>query len=332
MMRGMLHHPLHIFRAGTWPALSGERVTLTPQDVAGCAAAYDPARHEAPLVVGHPQTNEPAHGWAVSLAARGPDLYAQPRDVSPALADAVRAGRYGKISASFWPPKHPDNPAPGAWSLRHVGFLGAAVPAVLGLTPPELSADADGCVTLEFAADPAAPQSPDPDPDPAPDVAPAQEPPAMADPSNPAVPAVDLAAQEARLVELQASLTAQSAQLAEREAALRALEEQARRQEIAQFVAGLVTAGRVLPVDEPALITLLASVPTEAHADFAAPAAEGAADPRPPAAWLRDWLARLPRRIDYTELAAGAGGIPAPHDAEIEAAARRIAHQPQTNI
>ena len=76
----------------------------------------------------------------------------------PALTSLVQAGRFKKLSASFWPPTHPENPVPGVWSLRHVGFLGAAVPAVLGLAPVELGGCASnliefaGCDAIEAAA------------------------------------------------------------------------------------------------------------------------------------------------------------------------------------
>ncbi|SDX55598.1 hypothetical protein [Thiocapsa roseopersicina] len=129
---------LHIFRAGCYLPMSGSRVCLGAADLAATAKAYDSARHQAPLVIGHPASHDQAHGWVTGLEAVGGDLYAD-AEPSDALRERVRAGAYRKISASFWPPAHPANPAPGIWSLRHVGFLGAAVPAVLGLDPVDLS-------------------------------------------------------------------------------------------------------------------------------------------------------------------------------------------------
>lgn len=105
--------------------------------MAGCARAYDPRRYPAPLVLGHPASNGPAYGHVRALDAVGGDLFAEV-EPDPALRELVQAGHYKKLSASFWPPAHPENPAPGVWSLRHVGFLGAAVPAVLGLAPVAL--------------------------------------------------------------------------------------------------------------------------------------------------------------------------------------------------
>lgn len=137
--------------------MSGEPVCLSSADVAGCARAYDPHRYPAPLVLGHPVSNGPAQGSVVSLHASDGDLFAEVNP-DPALRDLVQAGRFKKLSASFWPPSHPENPAPGVWSLRHVGFLGAAVPAVLGLAPVDLGGCASsliefgGCDAIETAA------------------------------------------------------------------------------------------------------------------------------------------------------------------------------------
>ena len=43
-----------------------------------------------------------------------------PRQVDPAFAEAVAAGRYKKVSASFYQPNSPHNPVPGVYYLRHV--------------------------------------------------------------------------------------------------------------------------------------------------------------------------------------------------------------------
>lgn len=135
---------LHVFQAGTHQPMAGDPVTITPADVAALADAYDPARHEAPLVVGHPKHDEPAYGWVERVTARDGGLYVDTKDVDPEFAEIVRAGRYRKISASLYPPGASGNPTPGVWSLRHVGFLGAMPPAVKGLKPVALAdADAD---------------------------------------------------------------------------------------------------------------------------------------------------------------------------------------------
>ncbi len=49
----------------------------------------------------------------------------------------VKAGRFKSRSASFYHPDNPNNPKPGVYYLRHVGFLGAQPPAVKGLKAVE---------------------------------------------------------------------------------------------------------------------------------------------------------------------------------------------------
>ena len=117
---------LQIFRAGK------HAKALTPQVLAATAAAYDPNKHEAPLVVGHPVHDAPAHGWVASLSYddTSQSLNTKPTQINPTFAEAVNTGRYKKISASFYTPGHPANPTPDNYYLRHVGFLGAEAPAV----------------------------------------------------------------------------------------------------------------------------------------------------------------------------------------------------------
>lgn len=141
-----------IFRAGTRRDNNGRLVTITEADVAQAAAAYDAQNNPAPIVIGHPSADAPAYGWVGGLAADGGLLSAEFSQVDGGFADLVRRGRYKKVSASFYPPEHPDNPSPGSWYLRHVGFLGAAAPAVKGLAPISFAADADGIV--EFCEPP----------------------------------------------------------------------------------------------------------------------------------------------------------------------------------
>jgi hypothetical protein len=144
---------LHIFRAGIHSPMQGGAIEFREADLAATAAAYDPALGEAPLVVGHPKTDAPAYGWVRALRAEGGDLVAEPHQVEPAFAEMVSAGRFKKISASFYTPTHPSNPKPGAFYLKHVGFLGAAAPAVKGLRDVAFAGDDADVVTLEFAAD-----------------------------------------------------------------------------------------------------------------------------------------------------------------------------------
>lgn len=138
--------PLHIFKPGRRTAMSGVTLDFSESDLEASARAYDPAKHEAPIVVGHPRHDAPAYGWVKSLAAGAEGLSAEPHQVDANFAELVAAGRYKKISASFYTPDAPNNPAPGVYYLRHVGFLGAQPPAVKGLKQAEFADAEDGVV------------------------------------------------------------------------------------------------------------------------------------------------------------------------------------------
>jgi len=125
-------------------------VCISAPEVADAAAAYDPAVFRAPLVIGHPESNGPLYGSVSRLQAFSGNLFAAVERVADTLKTAVSAGRYKKISSSFFGPDHPDNPRPGRWYLRHIGFLGAGIPAVKGLNPASLS---DACATVELSLD-----------------------------------------------------------------------------------------------------------------------------------------------------------------------------------
>lgn len=137
-----------IFRAGTHRDEKGRTWTFSEGDLAAIAAGYDPANHQAPHVLGHPKTDAPAWGWTKGLEVENGVLYETREQVDPAFAEAVDAGRYKFRSASFYEPSDPANPTPGAWHLKHVGWLGAQPPSVKGLGPAFSEGDASEGVTF----------------------------------------------------------------------------------------------------------------------------------------------------------------------------------------
>lgn len=141
--------PIHIFKPGKHVAMSGVSLNFSESDLAATVRAYDPALHEAPLVLGHPKHDAPAGGWVKSLASSADGLVAEPHQVAPEFSEQIASNRFKKISASFYHPDAPNNPVPGVYYLRHVGFLGAQPPAVKGLRPIELAEGEEGVV--EFA-------------------------------------------------------------------------------------------------------------------------------------------------------------------------------------
>jgi hypothetical protein len=107
----------------------------------------------------------PAYGWVESLAFNATTgLLDASLDLHDEMESAVQAKHFNRVSAAFFAPDNPANPKPGSFYLRHVGFLGAAAPAVTGLKPFGFSDDGEaytfkgadkpgGLFTVEFAAD-----------------------------------------------------------------------------------------------------------------------------------------------------------------------------------
>jgi hypothetical protein len=137
-----------IFKPGSHTSAGGAALTFSEADLAATVAAYDPAKHEAPIVVGHPKDNHPAYGWVGKLEFADGALQVDPKEVDPAFAEMVQAGRFKKRSASFYAPDAKANPVPGVYYLRHVGFLGAQPPAVKGLRDVAFSDDGE---VVEFS-------------------------------------------------------------------------------------------------------------------------------------------------------------------------------------
>lgn len=144
---------VEIFRAGRHTDDSGTTHEFSEADVRRMAEVYDPAQREAPLTVGHPEHNLPAYGYVQSLGVNAAGRLAMnTHQVLPQFAEMVRAGSFKKRSASFYPPNHPNNPAKGAWYLRHVAFLGAQPPAIAGLADIQFSeGEATGLVQFSEA-------------------------------------------------------------------------------------------------------------------------------------------------------------------------------------
>ncbi|CAN5268305.1 hypothetical protein BH10PSE13_BH10PSE13_23720 [soil metagenome] len=142
---------IRLFRPGDFVSNEGKRVSFSEADLAAVAASYDAGNDPAPLVIGHPKLNDPAWGWVAGLSFADGELVAAPEKVDPDFAQIVRAGRYSRVSAQFYPPAHPSNPKPGAYYLKHIGFLGAAAPAVKGLGTVAFSAgDEAGSLTFDL--------------------------------------------------------------------------------------------------------------------------------------------------------------------------------------
>ena len=151
--------PIKIFKVGTHTDMNGVKRNYTREMLEKCVATYSPEIHEAPFVLGHPKHNDPAMGWAdhLELDADG-ILWAYPKQLDADFAENVNAGKHNKVSASFYLPDSPNNPTSGTLYLRHVGFLGAQVPAIKGLGTVQFAEEETGIAEFgdwghELAAD-----------------------------------------------------------------------------------------------------------------------------------------------------------------------------------
>lgn len=142
---------------------NGQIVNIDDRVIREVAESYDARRHTAPLVLGHPRHDAPAYGHVGRIEVDADGAHAVPSDVSAALAEHYNARRFTRISASLYRPGNPNNPTPGKWHLKHVGFLGAATPVIKGLQPPVLGeapfAGGEGDLAVEIdLADAASPR------------------------------------------------------------------------------------------------------------------------------------------------------------------------------
>lgn len=117
---------IEVFKEGTQTSSSGITREYTGADLDTIVAMYNGQdAHEAPLVIGHPETDDPAWGWVKELKHVGTKLMAFVDAVKDEVVESVESGQYKKVSIALYP----------NMLLRHIGLLGAAPPAVKGLAP-----------------------------------------------------------------------------------------------------------------------------------------------------------------------------------------------------
>lgn len=135
---------IKIFKAGTFKDSTGTEHSYTVEDLDNMVTLYneqpEEAKRQAPHVYGHPKDNSPAHGWVGSLKRQGKFLLASCEQMATDFVDAVNRGEYKFRSASFYP----------NGLLRHVGWLGAAQPAVPGLGEVSFADDDNAILFDDF--------------------------------------------------------------------------------------------------------------------------------------------------------------------------------------
>ncbi|WP_418731211.1 phage protease [Desulfovibrio sp.] len=346
------YRAIHIFRPGRHTSMQGATIDFGESDLIATANAYDPARHEAPLVIGHPRADAPAWGWVGGLTADGGGLFAAPRQLDPAFAEMVRAGRFKKVSASFYTPDSPHNPVPGVYYLRHVGFLGAQPPAVKGLAPVNFAeGDTDeGCVSFDFAespgllrwladlfrglreyvvekdgaetADRAIPSYA---------VSGLQEMAAASAAQAAEIPAFaeNLPPKKEHTMQKQETPPVENIDFAETKARADELERKvayltgiARKERASRVVDKALADGRLTPAQSVGLTDFMAGLDEEGTFDFAEDG--GKTTSMSPAAFMVAFLERLPKQVDFSE--AAPGGEEAPDTSSNDIAQRALAY------
>ncbi|MDR0966664.1 MAG: hypothetical protein LBM75_09240 [Myxococcales bacterium] len=289
---------IQIFKKGRHTTAAGKTLEFSDADLAAMASVYEPSCSKAPLVLGHPKTEDRAHGWADKLSVESGILVADVSQVTAEFTEAVKEGAYKHVSAAFYAPKSPSNPRPGNYYLRHIGALGATPPSVKGLAPVEFAEADDGSieVTIEFseAGDTAAGAT---DPVQSGGQVDSASAPSPAPESNGAGVDDPVAQKLAELAKREADLKAREAALATSEAA-------EKRAKAVEFSEGLAKAGKLLPRDKSEVTEVLLALDDASPVEFS----EGAMTKKlQPAEWLRSFLGRLPVQVELKELSAPDG-------------------------
>lgn len=312
---------IEVFRPGTFVPMSGAAVTMTAEDLKAIAAAYDAEGNPTPVVVGHPKTEDAAYGWAkaFSFDEESQKLVAEVGEIEPAFGEAVTAGRYKRISLSLFSPSAPNNPKPGAWYPKHIGFLGAAAPAVSGLKPVSFAEDQTGVVEVEFG-DPAfkdvasifrslrewliekhGVEAAD-------RVAPSWSINWIDDAGErdrsglPAFTEPEPNPTETTMTEAEKAAAAErERKLNEREAELNKREAEAAQAENLSFAEGLVKQGKLLPASQPRVVALLNSLdaPQPTEVSFSEPGGQTVKES--PADAMRAILSAQPKVVDFSD-------------------------------
>ena len=257
-----------VFRCGTHLDHSGKWRTFSEADIDKAIANYQ--SDSAPIVVGHPTLNAPAFGWIQQFRRQGPTLQARCSRVADEFADLVKRGLYKNRSISF----NSDG------TFRHVGFLGAAAPAVKGLEDIQF-ADKGEFITMDTVetvqAEQAAAQEqakevqvePEAEVKTAESEAEVQS--SRADAAQKTEPEVSLSDLESQQKQFQETVKKLENHIKSLENALNVEQEKNRKVEFAAYADELIREGRLNPVAKAPLVCTMEGMFASDQANFAAP-------------------------------------------------------------
>ena len=257
-----------VFRCGTHLDHSGKWRTFSEADIDKAIASYQ--SDSAPIVVGPPTLNAPAFGWIQQFRRQGPTLQARCSRVADEFADLVKRGLYKNRSISF----NSDG------TFRHVGFLGAAAPAVKGLEDIQF-ADKGEFITMDTAetvqTEQAAAQEqaeevqvePEAEAKTAENEAEMQS--SRADAAPKTESEVSLSDLESQQKQFQETVKKLESHIKSLENALNVEQEKNRKAEFAAYADELIREGRLNPVAKTPLVCTMEGLFASDQANFAAP-------------------------------------------------------------
>ncbi|MBF0589397.1 MAG: hypothetical protein HQL53_09725 [Magnetococcales bacterium] len=129
---------IEIFRAGEY----GRKGRFSIADLDQIVTNFS-GSDQVPIVVGHPQTDSPAWGWLTRIKREGESLLAKVGKLHQTFSQALAENKFRNRSVKVVKTK-------AGWKLAHLGFLGAELPGVEGMSPISMSDDGDKQVTIEM--------------------------------------------------------------------------------------------------------------------------------------------------------------------------------------
>jgi len=90
-----------IFRTGMWTDAAGNTKDWSKEDLDAIVANYKPEDEEAPLVVGHPETDSPAYGWVEGIKRVGDMFAAIPKPDPDSVVEKDMYAKCEKIHKMF---------------------------------------------------------------------------------------------------------------------------------------------------------------------------------------------------------------------------------------
>ena len=139
--------PLVLLATGVYPLSKDVQVRFDELALGRMAGVFNDTkpRRPAPIVIGHPSDDAPSYGIVNQMRLIDGSLIGYTENLSENFRRGMDQGLYPRYAARFFGPDNPDNPVPGSWFLKHVGFMGPVPPAVRGF----LTTDAEFMETLQ---------------------------------------------------------------------------------------------------------------------------------------------------------------------------------------